>query len=290
MKFLTSFLNLTRPLSNIKNIALVLVAFYLFGGKTDLLLMALGSISLSFVSSAIYVQNSFYDYNADKNNKNKQHYSKAVEYFGKKNTAVIIAFLALAGFIVGFFVNIYFFIALLLLFLTGFFYSSKNTRFKEKFIADILFGAVFTFLLRLLAAWFIFSQSLPPLLSISALVFAKTGGYLLYKEADRPFLEKLNIKNSITLFKKKDIILISVLCWIIAIFSFIFLCLNSEFFRIKFLGTLPMRFLILIPLMAPPLIAIYLSVLGKIKTKIKDLRAWGLVYWILVIIVVVLFL
>lgn len=290
MNFLTSFLNLTRPLSNIKNVALVLLAFYLFESEKDLFSIILGIISLSFVSSAIYAQNSLYDYDADKDNKNKQHYSEAIRHFGKKNTAVIIAFLVIAGLIAGIFINTYFFITLLLLFLTGFFYSSKITRLKEKFITDVLFGAVFTFLLRLLAAWFIFSQSLPPLLAISALVFAKIGGYLLYKEADRVYLEKLNIRNSITLSKKKTIILLSIFCWITAIVFFVFMCINSHFFKLKFLGILPFNFLFLTPFIIPPLGAIYFSVLGKIKTRIKDLRTWGFIYWIFVLVIIIFFL
>lgn len=293
MEFLINFLKLTRPLSNIKNIALVLVAFYLFGEKKELLPIILGIISLSFVSSAVYAQNSFYDYNADKNNKNKQHYRKAVEYFGKKNTIIIIAFLVSVGFIIGFFINVYFLITLFFLFLTGFFYSSENFRFKERIILDILFGAVFTFFLRFLAAWFIFSGyplgRLPPLFAISALVFAKTGGYLLYKEADRAFLEKLNIKNSVTSLKKKTVILLSALCQIVAIFSFIFMCLNSVFFKLNFLGILPIKFLFLIIFTVPPLMIIYLSALEKIKTKIKNLRILGFAYWALVIVVTILF-
>lgn len=293
MEFLINFSKLTRPLSNIKNIALVLVAFYLFGGKKDFLLIILGIISLSFICSAVYAQNSFYDYKADKSNKNKQHYSKAVEFFGKKNTIIIISFLALVGLIVGFFINVYFLSALFFLFLTGFFYSSKNFRFKERNVLDILFGAVFTFFLRFLAAWFIFSGyplgRLPPLFAISALVFAKTGGYLVYKEADRIFLEKLNIKNSITSLKKKTVISLSILCQIIAVLSFVFMCLNSKFFRLNFLGILPMKFLFLIPFVVPPLAVIYLSAIGKIKTKIKNLRILGFVYWALVIIIGVLF-
>lgn len=288
MDILTNFLTLTRPLSNVKNIALILLAFYLFEGEKSLFNIILGIVSLSFISSAIYAQNSFYDYEADKNNKNKQHYSRAVEYLGKKKTAAIITALVLIGLSLGIFINVYFFTALAFLFLTGFFYSSKTTRFKEKFIIDVLFGAVLTFLLRFFAAWFIFSESLPPLLAILALVFAKTGGYLLYKEADRTFLENLKIRNSITLSKRKTIVLLSVFCWIVSIFSFVLMCLNLEFFRLKFLGNLPSRFLLLTPFIVPPLIIIYLSVLGKIKTKIKDLRALGFIYWILIIIIATL--
>ncbi|MBI2054151.1 MAG: UbiA family prenyltransferase [Candidatus Staskawiczbacteria bacterium] len=283
-EFLTNFSNLARPLSNIKNIALVLLAFYLSGTEAGKYLWpaVLGIVSLSFVSSAMYLQNSFYDKEIDKENKNKEYYAKAVEYFGQKTSTNIFFVLALAGFAAGLFINAYFFSALSLLFLSGFFYSMKGTRFKEKPLLDVLFGAVFTYFFRFAAAWFIFSESFPPFLAISGLVVAKAAGYLLYKEADRAYFKKANIKNSITSLSKRTVILLSVFFWVLAVFSFILMCLNSVF-NIGFLGSLPVKFLPLIFFAAPPLAAIYLKVSGVIKTEIKYLRTLGFIYWILVI-------
>lgn len=278
--FLINLFRLTRPLSNVKNIALVLLAFYLSGQEFNLNKFILGIFSLSFACSAIYAYNAICDLEYDKNNKNKQHYSQAVYYFGEKYALIVILFLAAIGIFIGFYFNIYFLISLLALLITSFFYSSKYTRFKEKAGLDVLFGAALPFAFRFLAGWFVFSGSDPGLtpsfwLVILALVFAKTGGYLLYKEADRTYLEKLNIKNSITLLKKWTVILLSALCWVLAI--------ASSF------AVLPVKFLFLIIFAIPPLVVIYLSVLGIIKTEIKHLRIWGFIYWILVIIIALLF-
>lgn len=280
---------LTRPLSNVKNIALIVLAFYLLKTNFNLTEILSAFFSLSFVCSAIYAQNSFYDYEADKNNKNKQHYSEAVDYLGKKNAIIIIFLLFLIGIVLGFFINIYFLLSIVLLSLTGFLYSSKLTRFKEKIILDVLFGAGFTFPLRFTAAWFIFSQSAPPLLVLTALASAKIGGYLLYKEADRKFLTDLKIKNSINSFKKQEIILASFAFLFIAFISFVFLCLNY-YFKISILGNLPPSFLWLIPFFLPPILIIYFSVLGNIKTPIKVLRIWGLIYLLLAVAVIWVFL
>lgn len=264
-----NFLRLTRPLSNVKNIALIILAFYFSKADFNLILFLAGFFSLSFVCSAFYVYNTLSDYNLDKNNKNKNHYSKAVDYFGEKISFIIFVLLLACGLIIGFFVNFNFLFVLILLALTNFFYSSKKFRFKEKVILDILFGATFTFLFRFVACWFIFSISTPPLLVIIALISAKSAGYLLYKEVDRSFLKDQNIKNSITIVKKETIIIVSTILWLICFLSLFFL-----------------KFSVLIPLAIPPLVIIYLSALNKIKTKIKYLRIAGFIYWLFVLIII----
>ncbi|MDO8486642.1 MAG: UbiA family prenyltransferase [Candidatus Staskawiczbacteria bacterium] len=285
-EFLLNFLNLTKLFSNVKNIAIVLLAFYLSGSIFNLHKIFLGVISLSFISSAIYIYNNFSDLKSDKYNKNKDYYSEAVKYFGEKNTLVLNIIFIVLGLYFGSTINFYFLFALIALFIIGFLYSFKYTRFKEKVILDILFGATLTFLFRFIAFWFIFSISLPPILAVIALVSAKSAGYMLYKEVDRPYLTALKIKNSITIASKKTIITISSLLWFISFLSFIFLCLNSRYFQIEYLGKLPLNFLFLIPLAAPPLAVIYLSALNKIKTQIKYLRILGFCYWTLIMIIV----
>ncbi|MEK7658403.1 MAG: UbiA family prenyltransferase [Patescibacteria group bacterium] len=278
MKFLINLFKLTRPLSNVKNIAIVVLAFYFSKKGFDLWLFSGSLISLSLVCSAFYAYNTLSDFDLDKDNKNKKHYLEAVNYFGKNKSFIIFITLLIAGLFIGYFINLYFFIFLLLLALTDFSYSFKYTRFKEKFILDILFGASFTFLFRFLAFWFVFSSAFPPLLVVAGLVFAKSGGYFLYKSLDYQYLLKENIKNSITILNQKTKIIVSILFWVIALISFIFLCFNS-YFKIGLIGELPFKFLFLGLLAVPPLAVIYLSVFGKIKIKIKNLRTAGYIYW-----------
>ena len=286
MKLLINFLRLTRPLSNIKNLALVLATFYISGGEFDFLRITVGIISLSLICSANYAYNNLYDYEADKINKNKKHHSKSIEYFGEKNSRIVVFLLTLSGYITGFLINIYFLVSLIFLSLTGFLYSSEKIRFKKRIVLDILFGATLTFFFRFIASWFIFSISIPPLLVVMALVSAKSAGYMLYKEIDRTSLLALKIRNSITVVSKKTIIVISALLWLVSFSSFIFLCLNSKYFQIRYLGNLPIKFLFLILFAVPPLIVIYLSILNKIKTEIRYLRVIGFFYWILVMIII----
>ncbi len=285
-EFFLNFFGLTKLLSNVKNIAIILLAFYLSNSVLDWRKLIIGIISLSLISSAIYIYNNLCDIKIDKYNEHKNYYSKAVMYFGEKYTLIFVVIFIVSGLYFGFIINFYFLISLIALLVTGFLYSFKYTRFKEKAILDVLFGATFTFLFRFIASWFIFSISTPPLLAMIALVSAKSAGYMLYKEVDRVFLTSLNIKNSITVANKKTIVVMSTLLWFLSFFSFVFLCLNAKYFNVRYLGKLPIKFLFLMPFAILPLTIIYLSVLNKIKIQIRHLRIMGFLYWILVIIII----
>ena len=284
-RFWANFFRLTRPLSNIKNIALILVAFYFSKSEFNSQLFFWSLISLSLVCSAFYVFNTISDFDSDKNNENKKHYLEAVRYFGRKKSFVIFFALLIAGLFIGYFINFYFVIFLLFLALTNFLYSFKFARFKEKFILDVLFGASLTFLLRFLAFWFVFSSFFPPLLVLSGLVFAKSAGYFLYKSLDYPYLLNKNIKNSVTILTEKTKIIISILLWALAFISYAALCFNY-YLNITLLGALPPRFLLLTIFAIIPLIVIYLSFFNVIKTEVKKLRMFGYIYWLAVMVII----
>jgi len=284
-EFFKNLWRLTRPLSSVKNVALVLVAFYFSSQAFNLPKIILGTLFLSLVSSAVYAYNTINDVKIDRENKNKKHYSQAAEYFGNKKSYVIILLFLLAALAGSLLFNVYFFAALLILFLNGFLYSCKYTRFKEKPVLDVFFGALTPFLLRFSAAWFVFQISVPPLLPLIFLVCAKTGGYILYKELDRPYLAKLNIKNSTTYFGYESKIIASIILFLISFLSFLLLCFNSLFnFNPELWGKMPLYFLFLIILAIPPLIIIYLMNILKIYTKVNEFRVLGYYYWIVIII------
>ena len=278
MKFFINLFRLTRPLSNTKNVLIIFLAFFLSGTEFHLGKAILGFLSLSLACSAVYAFNTLSDSKIDKNNKNKEHYSESVLYFGAKKIYIILASAVILGLVSGFFVNVYFFLIILLILFFGFLYSSPSARFKERVLLDVLFGAIFTFPLRFIAAWFIFKISFPPLLPILALAFAKGGGYMMYKELDRQFLLEQHIKNSITGISRKNSIIISSLLMFFSIISVFLMCFNSEYLKIGLLGYLPFKFLILLPLAFPPLIVIYLKIFNKINIKNNNLRIIGFIY------------
>lgn len=274
--FFVNFLRLTRPLSNVKNIAIVFLAFYLSGAPLNLNLLVLGAFALSLIFSGSYAYNAVSDYRVDKKNENKKRYSSAVDYFGKKGGLFISITLSVLGLLAGLAVNIYFFFSLAPIILTGFLYSWHKTRFKERIILDVLFGATFTILLRFVASWLIFKISFPPVLPIFGLVFLKNGGYMLYKGFDRQFLISLNIKNSITALSKNALAIISGLFFSLSIISFALLCLNS---------TLPSQFLILLVFFIPPIVTQYFLFFNKIKTGLAQMRLLGYALMFLIVII-----
>lgn len=284
-KFWQNFFKLTRPLSNVKNVALILIAFYFSKSEFDLWLILRSLLSLSLVCSSFYTFNTISDLDSDKNNENKKHYLEAVRYFGQKKSFVIFIALLVAGLFIGYFINLYFFVFLLFLALTDFLYSFKYTRFKEKIILDILFGASFTFLLRFVAAWFIFSKGFPSLLPMLALVFGKTDRYSLYKGIDRERLLDQNIKNTITFFSLRSLFIFSFFFLILTIVSIILMFLNLIYFQIDILGSIPIQALFLIPFIVPPIIIIFFQIIKKTKFENSFLRFWGYIYMFLVLVI-----
>jgi len=282
-EFWINFSRLTRPLSNVKNIAIISLAFYLSQTPLNWSLFVLGSLSLSLIFSAIYAYNSACDADVDKYNNNKRHYLSAVAYFSKKKTLAIVGILFLFGVILAVFINVRFFYTAIALAVSGFFYSSRYFRFKEKPVLDVVFGATLTILLRFVAAWFIFSMSFPPLLPMFALVFLKNGGYMLYKCYDRPFLIRAGIKNSITLLKQKTILVLSLVFFVCSIGLFILMCLNSLYLKAVVLGALPVSFLFLLIFFIPPIVIQYLLVLEIVKINPRYFRTAGFISMFIII-------
>lgn len=281
-----NFLNLTRPLSNLKNIAIFLLAFYLSGSEFHLNLVVLGILSISLICSASYSYNSYTDCLIDQKNTNKMHYSDAVNGFGHVNITYIIMPMLLAGVLLAYFINLSFLFIILTLFLTNYLYSSPLTRFKEKPLLDILFGAFLTYPLRFLAGWYIFTNEFPPILVLVSLALAKSGGYIMYKALDREYLLALDIKNSITLIPKERLISISSIFIGLSVISYIFLCLNSEYFRIHLLGGLPLSFLLFLPFVVPPLFIAHRQIYYPNKINNRLLRRISFAYFAFVIFVV----
>jgi len=286
-EFLNNFFRLTRPLSNTKNILLLCLVFFLLRPEINWLNIILSIFSLSLISSAIYAFNSFCDFKVDKDNKNKEHYSKAIKFFGGEKISFIVTLFIFWGLFLGLMINYYFLFCLVLLLIFNFFYSSCQFRFKEKIIIDALIAGIFTFALRFIALWFVFAISFPPILAILALISAKSGGYLLYKEMDRDFLIKQNIRNTITIFKRNTIVLVSGLLYFLAIISADLMCFNERYFKINILGFLPFYLLLMLPLVLPPILILYLKVFNKINISGRNLRFFGFLYALLIVIILV---
>jgi len=116
------------------------------------------------------------------------------------------------------------------------------------------------------------------------LVFLKNGGYLLYKGYDRPYLQGLNIKNSITFFSEKKIFAVSLTFFLLSILCFVATCINSTYGKIAFLGSLPFAFLWFSIFFVVPIAVQYLLFFKMVRIEARYVRGFGFSLLLLLIV------
>ena len=278
MVFLLNLSRLLRPLSSVKNFFIALVVFAISPQGINLWMLFLGIISLSLVCCAVYAFNSVSDFQIDRKNPNKQHYSSAVAYFGSRVSIIIVIGFFLLGLAIGLGLGRNFVISLVLLALAGFLYSSPVTRFKDKPALDVLFAAALTYPLRFSALWFIGQQGFPPPLILLALSAAKSGGYIGYKQLDRGHFVRA----------EKFLIVLSVLLFFAVLVISVYLYLNPGYLLSFGLRSFPREAVWFVPFIILPSIALYLKIFGFLRfVGIKQLRAAYLIYSVALVIIFV---
>ena len=273
---------LTRPLSHVKNVALVLLAYNLSSASNVGTAVAAVS-SLSFTWSALYVYNAVMDEAHDALNENKRHYASAVKTCGIRATAGLIGSLLSAGLLVGLSINWRFVGMLVLMCTVAYLYSSKTFDFKNRSIVDVLCGASLTFPLRFLASWSAFSTSPPPLVVLVGLAFVKSGGYMLYKGFDRDVMIKLGSHSTITGLSRMRGMAIAGACFFMAFASLaIFMDSKPRLLNPSFV------YLLILTLSVPPAIVVAASAIGGARWPLRMLRFAGLVYECIIVCVICL--
>lgn len=147
------FFELARPGQIYKNL-LIFLAIIFSGNLFNLdlfFLTLLGFVSLILVSSANYVLNDILDKKYDKKHPEKRQRPIASGKISIKVASVFFASLLLASFVLGFFLDLYFFICVVSLFLISSFYSliGKKIIFLDLFLISI------NFVLRAIAGAFL---------------------------------------------------------------------------------------------------------------------------------------
>ena len=275
---LMDLLRVTRPLSNIKNLAIVVLAYYLASPDRGLAAMVVPTLALSLVCSAMYTFNSLLDVRLDRRNATKRVYADAVIRVGMDNAFWIACGLAASGLVLGSRVNGRFLASLLGLLVTALLYSTPPFRFKERSVLDVVFGAALTFPLRFVGSWYAFSATVvPPLLPLLGLLLGKSGAYVLYKELDRDDLTAAGIRNTTTMNPKPWNAWIAVTLIALSIAAFLAMVATSDL-GLSFLGSIPRRALILLPLSIPPLLFMFLQATKMTAFDNRLLRALGLLY------------
>lgn len=239
-------IDLARPMSSTKNLAIVLLVMILTE-NFQIIPAAKIFLAMSLVCSAMYALNSWSDKKIDKYNANKNNLADSAEKFSKTSLITLIIILLSFGLFIGQSFPWQTNAALAAIFVTAYFYSFPPFRFKEKIYLDVIFGAVLTFALRFIAAWYALGNTPPPLFAIALAAIIKTGNYLSYKLLDLSALQTLKIKNTITHFSRKQIYFFSVFCQTISLVIVTLMTLNDKL-KLPYLGTLPRPIIYLIPL------------------------------------------
>ena len=155
-----------------------------------LLSFILGFLATSLIASSNYVINEYLDAKFDKFHPTKKHRSVVSEGVNGKVVWVLWGVLAIAGFAIGYFINIPFLIMEIFLWVMGILYNVQPFRTKDVAILDVLSESVNN-AIRLLLGWFIItSTTLPPVSIIFGYWMA--GAFLM---ATKRYAEYMMIDN-----------------------------------------------------------------------------------------------
>jgi len=192
---------------------------------------------------------------------------------------VSIAFVLIA-LILGFFINIYFFICLLaMLFNNQVLYSAQPFRFKERLGFDLVSGSMINPLFRFLAGFSLFASSFfAPILFILFVVGIQFGGYTLYRLSGKKVEKQLGYKSTVVLVPEKIVKSLAYSGIAISILAFIaMILLPLAGIKNQLLGFLPLRFAWLVILSAF-LVPFYLKAL-KDPQHMDMKRIYRLIYY-----------
>lgn len=253
-----------RISSGVKNFVIVIIAALFAGTETRIAAIILVSLSLTCITSAMYAYNALTDVHIDAKNPNKQHRAVAAKALPDRFVRFLIVILIIVGVCVSFLFSARSGLAHALLAGELFLYSSPLTRFKERPLLDIVFGAVLSFSFRYFGAWYALSAGTPPLWPLAALISAKCGGFMLYKELDRATLEAQGIRSSITLLSPTMTTSLA--------FLFIIIALGTTLFAIPEVS-------VFLPLAVLPLAVVLTQRFCVTHFHHRALRSAGLIYF-----------
>lgn len=171
----------------------------------------LGFLATSFIASSNYVINEYLDAKFDKFHPTKKHRSVVSEGVNGKIIWILWAVLAIAGFTLGYFINIPFLLMEAWLWIMGILYNVRPFRTKDIAILDVLSESINN-AIRLLLGWFIItSTTLPPVSIILGYWMAgaflmATKRYAEYRMINNPELAG-NYRKSFKFYTEKSLLI-----------------------------------------------------------------------------------
>lgn len=208
----------------IKNLIIFLPIFFNQSINLDknFLVLILWFFSLSFLSSSSYCINDILDIKYDKLHENKKNRPFSKWIINIKSLIIIIFFLIIFSFLIGFLINIYFFYLLILYLLLTTFYS---IIFKNIIIFEILI-IVSLYFLRLYSWWILTSIELSNnlvfitiFISWFLIVWKRLSEKISQNKIKRYVVEKYNNKLLYFFF---------IILWILSNLEFIFFLINKN--------------------------------------------------------------
>ncbi|MDO8627851.1 MAG: UbiA family prenyltransferase [Candidatus Diapherotrites archaeon] len=142
-------------------------------------------------------------------------------------------------------VNLFFFLAVLAMFINQILYTLPPVRLKELPVVDLISGSLVSPVFRFLCGWFLFQQNLDfPILYLVTIVGIQFGGFSLYRISGKDVEKQLGYKSSTVVINEKVLKAVSYSAVLIGASSYFALTLIPLFApKLKFLGGLPLEYL-----------------------------------------------
>ena len=239
----------------------LLMAFYIYQVSVDLVTFVIGFFAVAFLWSGLYALNDFTDWKIDKLHERKKKRPIPCGKVTPKQGLAFSLILLIISFGIAFALGNFLLLMCLLIMLTNqLLYTTKPWRLKSRKFLDVISGSMinpffryFSGIVLFVPAFALFAQ-VTPILPILFVVGIQFSGYSLYRLFSKSHDKKLKMKSSVALLPEKLVKQIAYIVMLIAGLSYLGLLFNGTFFKIDFLGWLPVQYwgaIVIVLLFAP---------------------------------------
>ncbi len=239
----------------------LLMAFYIYQVSVELTTFIVGFFAVALLWSGLYALNDYTDWKIDSLHERKKSRPIPSGKISPKQGLAFSLILLIISFGISFALGNFLLLMCLLIMLTNqLLYTTKPWRLKSRKFFDVISGSMvnpffryFSGIVLFVPAFALFAE-VTPLLPIIFVVGIQFSGYSLYRLFSKSHDTKLKMKSSVALLPEKLVKKIAYFVMLIAGLSYLGLLFNGTFFRIDFLGWLPVQYfgaIIIVLLFAP---------------------------------------
>ena len=249
----------SKSLSNM--ILALLMVFYIYNLTIDFFVFIAGFLSVAALWSALYALNDYTDWKIDLLHDTKKKRPIPSGRVTPKQGLIFAFVLLVVSFGISTLLNNFLLMLCLLIMLTNqLLYTTKPWRLKSRKVFDIISGSMINPFFRYFSGIVLFVPAallfttFTPILPILFVVGIQFSGYTLYRMFSKGHDKKVKMKSTVALLPEKFVKSLAYIVMLIAGLSYIGLILNGTFFKIAWLGYLPVQFfgaIIIVLLLAP---------------------------------------